>query len=65
MGNSSGTFYYRHIEKYAYHWVLGEYKNDEDEGKWGLVAYVTRDQLNRRAGQEKVNGLSVRCTKDY
>ena len=65
MGNSSGTFYYRHIEKYAYHWVLGEYKNDEDEGKWGLVAYVTQDQLNRRAGQEKVNGLSVRCTKDY
>ena len=53
------------LEKYAYHWLPGEYESDENDGVLGLVAYVARDYLNRGAGQKKVFGLSVRCVQDY
>ena len=57
--------YYINMDKSAYHWLPGEYKNEENGYVGGLVAYVTYDHLTRGAGEEKFYGLSVRCTKDY
>ena len=57
--------YYINMDKSAYHWLLGEYKNEENGYVGGLVAYVTYDHLTRGAGEEKFYGLSIRCTKDY
>ena len=65
-GKNLDDFYYKDMRKYAYHWMPGEYKDEDDDGsKKGLVAYVTYDQLIRGAGQEKIYGLSVRCVQDY
>ena len=57
--------YYINMDKSAYHWLPGEYKNEENGYVGGLVAYVTYDHLTRGAGEEKFYGLSIRCTKDY
>ncbi len=65
-GKNLDDFYYKDMQKYAYHWMPGEYKDEDDDGsRKGLVAYVTYDQLIRGAGQEKNYGLSVRCVQDY
>ena len=63
--SSESLVMYEELEKYAYHWLPGEYESDENDGVLGLVAYVARDYLNRGAGQKKVFGLSVRCVQDY
>ena len=57
--------YYINMDKSAYLWLPGEYKNEENGYVGGLVAYVTYDHLTRGAGEEKFYGLSIRCTKDY
>ena len=63
--SSESLVLYDGMKEYAYHWLPGEYKSDENDGVLGLVAYVARDYLNQRAGQKKVFGLSVRCVQDY
>ena len=63
--SSESLVMYEELEKYAYHWLPGEYESDENDGILGLVAIVARDYLTRGAGQKKVYGLSVRCVQDY
>ena len=63
--SSESLVMYEELEKYAYHWLPGEYESDEKDGILGLVAIVARDYLTRGAGQKKVYGLSVRCVQDY
>lgn len=63
--SSESLVLYDGMKEYAYHWLLGEYESNENDGVLGLVAYVARDYLNQRAGQKKVFGLSVRCVQDY
>lgn len=63
--SSESLVMYEELEKYAYHWLPGEYESNENDGVLGLVAYVAWDYLNRGAGQKKVFGLSVRCVQDY
>ena len=63
--SSESLVMYEELEKYAYHWLPGEYESDENDGILGLVAIVVRDYLTRGAGQKKVYGLSVRCVQDY
>ena len=63
--SSESLVLYDGMKEYAYHWLLGEYESNENDGVLGLVAYVAWDYLNRGAGQKKVFGLSVRCVQDY
>ncbi|SHL50754.1 FISUMP domain-containing protein [Fibrobacter sp. UWH6] len=55
---------YQNIEKYACHWMPGEYDSEEHE-VLGRIAFVADNYVNRPAGLKKVNGASVRCAKDY
>ncbi|OWV06364.1 FISUMP domain-containing protein [Fibrobacter sp. UWH3] len=55
---------YQNIEKYACHWMPGEYDSEEHE-VLGRIAFVASSFINQHAGLKKVNGASVRCAKDY
>ena len=63
--SSEGTVFYADLRKYAYHWLPGQYQENDEPWLFGMVAYVASDYLVRGAGLEKVNGLSVRCVQDY
>ena len=58
---------YENIKTQANHWFPGEYKSSDSTlvGLCGNTAVITQDQLARGVATKKVNGLSVRCTKDY
>jgi len=65
QADGPGSSYYKDLQKYAYHWMPGEYKSKNSDYVGGLVAYVTSDRLHSGAGEEKFYGLSTRCVKDY
>lgn len=58
---------YQYINKYAYHWMPGEYDRNEDlkPELFGRMAYIERNAISQHAALKKVNGASVRCAKDY
>ena len=64
--NSENISLYTDLGKDAYHWVHGEYKNDEDSlTSYGKSVLIQQQYTNRSARAPKVYGLSVRCVMDY
>jgi len=59
---------YANIDVYANHWIPGDYNGGlvrDSMASYGNAVLITQDRIDRAAGTKKVNGLSIRCAKDY
>ncbi len=59
---------YANIDVFANHWIPGDYNGSlvrDSMASYGNAVLITQDRIDRTAGAKKVNGLSIRCTKDY
>ena len=59
---------YANIDVFANHWIPGDYNGSlvrDSMASYGNAVLITQDRIDQTVGAKKVNGLSIRCTKDY
>ena len=59
---------YTDFDEYAIHWIPGDYHGSlerDSTASYGNAVTVASDRMDRSAGSKKIDGLSIRCTKDY